>query len=83
MALARALVRKSRIIISDEATSNVDVATDLKIQNAMRCNFEGRTILSIAHRIRTVLGYDVIVVMEGGKCVEVGRPGELFEREGG
>ncbi|KAF8458682.1 P-loop containing nucleoside triphosphate hydrolase protein [Terfezia claveryi] len=61
MALARALVRNSRIIICDEATSSVDHETDRKIQRTMREGFAGRTVLCIAHRLGTVLGYDRVV----------------------
>ena len=82
MALARALVRNSRIIICDEATSSVDHETDRKIQRTMREGFAGRTVLCIAHRLGTVLGYDRVVVMDKGRVVEMGRPKELWERGG-
>ena len=82
MALARALVRNSRIIICDEATSSVDHETDRKIQRTMREGFKGRTVLCIAHRLGTVLGYDRVVVMDRGKVVECGRPRELWDRGG-
>ncbi|KAF8422979.1 P-loop containing nucleoside triphosphate hydrolase protein [Tirmania nivea] len=82
MALARALVRNSRIIICDEATSSVDQETDRKIQRTMREGFAGRTVLCIAHRLGTVLGYDRVVVMDRGKVVEMGGPKELWERGG-
>ena len=82
MALARALVRNSRIIVCDEATSSVDHETDRKIQQTMREGFAGRTVLCIAHRLGTVLGYDRVVVMDRGRVVEVGRPKELWDRGG-
>ncbi|KAF8460897.1 ABC multidrug transporter [Kalaharituber pfeilii] len=82
MALARALVRNSRIIVCDEATSSVDHETDRKIQRTMREGFKGRTVLCIAHRLGTVVGYDRVVVMEKGAVVEVGSPRELWERGG-
>lgn len=82
MALARALVRGSRIIVCDEATSSVDFVTDARVQRAMAEGFSGCTLLCIAHRLRTILAYDRIVVMEGGRVAEVGGPKELFETGG-
>ncbi|KAI5807531.1 P-loop containing nucleoside triphosphate hydrolase protein [Peziza echinospora] len=82
MALARALVRDARIIVADEATSSVDHETDRKIQRTMREGFRGKTVLCIAHRLGTVLGYDRVVVMEDGMVAEVGRPKELWEESG-
>ncbi|KAI0157470.1 P-loop containing nucleoside triphosphate hydrolase protein [Xylariaceae sp. FL1272] len=83
MALARALVRGSRIIVCDEATSSVDMETDDKIQNTMAAGFKGRTLLCIAHRLRTIIGYDRICVMDAGRIAELGTPLELFERTDG
>ncbi|KAI1438241.1 ABC transporter family protein [Xylaria sp. CBS 124048] len=83
MALARALVRGSRIIVCDEATSSVDMETDDKIQKTMAAGFKGRTLLCIAHRLRTIIGYDRICVMDGGRIAELGTPLELWEIEGG
>ncbi|TPX13454.1 uncharacterized protein E0L32_006184 [Thyridium curvatum] len=84
MALARALVRGSRIIVCDEATSSVDMETDDKIQRTMASAFRGRTLLCIAHRLRTIVGYDRICVMDQGRIAELGEPMELWRRaEGG
>ncbi|KAF2969808.1 hypothetical protein GQX73_g3732 [Xylaria multiplex] len=83
MALARALVRGSRIIVCDEATSSVDMETDDKIQRTMAVGFKGRTLLCIAHRLRTIIGYDRICVMDAGRIAELGTPLELWEIEGG
>ncbi|KAI0866183.1 P-loop containing nucleoside triphosphate hydrolase protein [Xylaria cubensis] len=83
MALARALVRGSRIIVCDEATSSVDMETDDKIQKTMAEAFKGRTLLCIAHRLRTIIGYDRICVMDAGRIAELGTPLELWELEGG
>lgn len=82
MALARALVRNSRIVVCDEATSSVDQETDRKIQRTMQEGFKGRTILCIAHRLWTVLGYDRVVVMDQGVVAEIGTPKELWNRGG-
>ncbi|KAL1836913.1 hypothetical protein VTJ49DRAFT_4504 [Mycothermus thermophilus] len=83
MALARALVRGSRIIVCDEATSSVDMETDDKIQATMAAAFKGRTLLCIAHRLRTIIGYDRICVMDAGRIAELGTPMELWNLEGG
>jgi ATP-binding cassette, subfamily C (CFTR/MRP), member 1 len=82
MALARALVRGSQIIVCDEATSSVDMETDDKIQATMATAFAGRTLLCIAHRLRTIVGYDRICVMDKGQIAELGDPLELW-RAGG
>ncbi|KAI3550246.1 ABC transporter [Colletotrichum filicis] len=83
MALARALVRGSRIIVCDEATSSVDMETDDKIQNTIATSFRGRTLLCIAHRLRTIIGYDRICVMDAGRIAELDTPLALWQREGG
>jgi ABC-type multidrug transport system fused ATPase/permease subunit len=83
MALARALVRGSRIIVCDEATSSVDMETDAKIQNTIASGFQGKTLLCIAHRLRTIVGYDRICVMDAGTIAELDTPMELYRREGG
>jgi ABC-type multidrug transport system fused ATPase/permease subunit len=79
MALARALVRGSQIIVCDEATSSVDMDTDDKIQATMAKAFAGKTLLCIAHRLRTIIGYDRICVMDRGRIAEMGTPGELWD----
>lgn len=83
MALARALVRGSQIIVCDEATSSVDMETDDKIQATIANGFKGKTLLCIAHRLRTIIGYDRICVMDKGRIAEMGPPLELWSMEGG
>ncbi|KAK3995102.1 P-loop containing nucleoside triphosphate hydrolase protein [Cladorrhinum sp. PSN332] len=83
MALARALVRGSQIIVCDEATSSVDMETDDKIQATIANGFRGKTLLCIAHRLRTIIGYDRICVMDKGRIAEMGPPLELWNIEGG
>lgn len=83
MALARALVRGSQIIVCDEATSSVDMDTDDKIQATIASGFRGRTLLCIAHRLRTIIGYDRICVMDQGAIAELDTPLELWKKEGG
>ena len=83
MALARALVRGSQIIVCDEATSSVDMETDDKIQATMANGFRGKTLLCIAHRLRTIIGYDRICVMDKGRIAEMDAPLELWKNEEG
>jgi ABC-type multidrug transport system fused ATPase/permease subunit len=82
MALARALVRNSRITVFDEATSSMDVVTDRRIQQTIATAFRGKTLLCIAHRLHTILTYDRIVVMDQGQVAEVDTPLRLWGRQG-
>lgn len=82
MALARALVRGSQIIVCDEATSSVDMETDDKIQRTMASAFRGKTLLCIAHRLRTIVGYDRICVMDAGRIAELDAPLALWHQGG-
>lgn len=83
IALARAIYQDSKIVLIDEATSNVDLRTDARIQQTLRVQFKGRTVLTIAHRICTVINYDKICVMKAGRVVQFGTPSELWKDEGG
>ncbi|KAI9199470.1 uncharacterized protein BJ171DRAFT_445485 [Polychytrium aggregatum] len=83
LCLARALAKKSRIVILDEATASVDTETDRRIQETIRAELSDATILTIAHRLRTVMDYDKILVLDHGKVKEWGTPLELIERKGG
>lgn len=83
MALARALVRDARIIVCDEATSSVDFETDQKIQRTMAQGFHGKTLLCIAHRLRTIINYDRICVMDQGQIAEMDTPLALFDKSDG
>ncbi|KAI4255845.1 MAG: hypothetical protein LQ352_002363 [Teloschistes flavicans] len=82
MALARALVRNAQIIVCDEATSSVDMETDQKIQQTIATGFKGKTLLCIAHRLKTIINYDRICVMDQGRIAELDKPLRLWE-EGG
>ncbi|ORY11233.1 P-loop containing nucleoside triphosphate hydrolase protein [Clohesyomyces aquaticus] len=82
MALARALVRGSQIIVCDEATSSVDFETDQKIQKTIVDGFKGKTLLCIAHRLKTIIGYDRICVMDAGTIAELDTPLRLYEAGG-
>ena len=82
VSLARALVRGSKVIVLDEATASVDIETDSKIQETIRVEFKDRTLLCIAHRLRTILGYDRILVMSDGQVAEFDSPLNLFKMGG-
>ncbi|KAF6206040.1 hypothetical protein GE061_017265, partial [Apolygus lucorum] len=79
--LARGILRSNRIIVLDEATANVDKRTEDIIQRAMKISFSDSTVITIAHRIHTVMECDVIIVMENGRIKQIGPPYELI-REG-
>jgi ABC-type multidrug transport system fused ATPase/permease subunit len=68
--LARAMCRRSKVIIMDEATASVDHETDARMQGLVRSEFVGSTIIAIAHRLRTVVDYDRVIVMGEGRVVE-------------
>ena len=80
--LARALVQKSKIIIMDEATANVDFKTDRLIQEVIRDKFKDSTVLTIAHRLNTIMDYDKVLVLDGGRVVEFDKP-DVLMRKGG
>lgn len=80
--LARAILRNNKILIMDEATANVDPETDRLIQNTIRERFENLTVLTIAHRLQTVMDNDKLLVMEAGEVVEFGHPFELLQTDG-
>lgn len=82
LSLARALLHHSKLVLLDEATSAVDTRVDDALQQTMMRLLAGRTIISVAHRLRTVLGFDRIVVMDDGRIDEVGPPLLLFDQAG-
>lgn len=78
--LARALLRKGKLVVMDEVSSSIDLATDKVIQEVIRQEFEGATIISIAHRLDSVLNFDRIAVLSDGQLVEFDNPQVLLNR---
>jgi len=83
IAMARALLRRSAVIILDEATSSIDFATDVKIQATIREEFTDSLLLTVAHRLRTVIDYDRLVVLDKGRIVEFDTPWNLIRKKDG
>lgn len=83
MCLTRALLRKSKVLVLDEATSSVDLATDHLIKDTIRREFRSTTVITIAHRLHTIMDCDKIVVLSAGEIVEEGSPAELIQKEDG
>ena len=82
ISIARALLKNAPIVLLDEATASLDVENETKVQGALSRLLAGKTVLVIAHRMRTVAGADHIVVLENGRVAEQGTPAELMERGG-
>jgi ATP-binding cassette subfamily C (CFTR/MRP) protein 1 len=78
LCLARAIVKESKILVMDEATASVDHETDLLIQNTIRNELRGCTVLCVAHRLHTIADYDRVVVLVEGRVAEYGTPLELM-----
>ncbi|KAH8654284.1 P-loop containing nucleoside triphosphate hydrolase protein [Ilyonectria robusta] len=83
VSLARAMLKPASILVLDEATAAVDVETDTHLQRTLRENvFSNRTVITIAHRINTIIDSDRIVVLENGKAVEFDTPAALMQQKG-
>ena len=82
ISIARALLKDAPIVLLDEATASLDVENETRVQEALSRLLAGKTVLVIAHRMRTVAGADKIVVLDGGVVAEAGSPQDLL-RQGG
>lgn len=82
ISIARALLKDSPVILLDEATASLDAENETQIQRAISRLVEGKTVLIIAHRMRTVEGADKLVLLSGGKVAEQGSPEELLAKGG-
>jgi len=83
ISIARALLKDAPIVLFDEATASLDVENETKVQGALSRLLAGKTVLVIAHRMRTVDNADKIVVLKDGFVAEQGSPAELRAKEGG
>ncbi|KAJ8967793.1 hypothetical protein NQ317_014819 [Molorchus minor] len=81
--LARAIVRNNKVLVMDEATANVDIGTDALIQKTIRDNFKDCTVLTIAHRLNTIMDSDKVLILDAGQAVEFGPPHELLQNPDG
>ncbi|XP_062269512.1 multidrug resistance-associated protein 1-like [Platichthys flesus] len=82
LCLARALLRKTRILVLDEATAAVDLRTDQLIQSTIRSEFDDCTVLTIAHRLNTIMDYTRVIVMDRGSIAEMDSPAQLLHLQG-
>ncbi|KAJ5992478.1 hypothetical protein N7451_008202 [Penicillium sp. IBT 35674x] len=82
LCLARALLKKPRVLMMDEATASIDYATDAKIQETLR-ELHDSTIITIAHRLQTIIDYDKVLVLDHGKVIEYDHPWTLINSEDG
>ncbi|MBE7076597.1 MAG: ABC transporter ATP-binding protein [Clostridiales bacterium] len=82
LCIARIMLLKPPMVILDEATSNIDTRTEMKIQEAFNVMMEGKTCFIVAHRLSTIMNADVILVMNKGNIVEKGKHKELLEKKG-
>jgi len=82
LCLARAMIKNSHVLVMDEATASCDVETDAIIQQAVRNNFNEATVITIAHRLNTIIDYDKILVLDKGRVIEFDSPVNLLFKEG-
>src|SRR5690349_8327659 len=80
LCLARAILRRSRVVVMDEATANIDEASSAKINSTVRSAFKDSTVCTIAHRLQTVIDYDKILVLDKGRVAEYDAPHLLLQK---
>jgi len=81
LCIARSLLRKPKILVMDEATASIDNTTDAAIQGMIRENFQDATVLTIAHRLNTIMDSDRVLVLDNGRIAEYDSPQSLLEKE--
>ena len=82
ISIARALLKNAPIVLLDEATASLDVENETKVQGALSTLLQNKTVLVIAHRMRTVQAADQIIVLKDGKVAEAGKPEDLLKQNG-
>lgn len=83
LCIGRSLLRQPKILVMDEATASIDNETDAAIQEMIRDNFADATVLTIAHRLNTIMDSDRILVLDDGRIAELDTPDNLLSKEGG
>ena len=76
--ISRAILRGSKVVILDEATANIDVVTEQKIQKLIEVEFKGSTMITIAHRLNTIIKSDRVMVLSYGEIIEFDKPATLM-----
>lgn len=82
LCIARAIIQKPKILLMDEATANIDSKTDQIIQKIIKTEFRDSTVVTIAHRLNTIIQYDRVVLLNNGEIKDQGSPAEMLERDG-
>jgi ATP-binding cassette, subfamily C (CFTR/MRP), member 1 len=83
VAVARTLLRPSKVLVMDEITASLEESTERQILDTVHAAFSGSTIITVAHRLHTLLDYDLIIVLDAGRVVEMGKPAELLRTDDG
>jgi ATP-binding cassette subfamily C (CFTR/MRP) protein 1 len=79
-AVARALLRPSKVLVVDEMTSSMDHLSEKRVLDLVQTEFESSTVLAVAHRLATIVDFDMVIVLDAGCLVESGRPRELLQK---
>lgn len=81
--IARAFLKNARVVLLDEATSALDTESELEVQNGLDALVRNRTVIAVAHRLSTIVGFDRVIVVERGRIIEDGPPQQLLRQKGG